>query len=72
MAATAAENIDSAITSLSLKLAEVMANPLVSYSVDGVSLDYGAYYRMLTDQLKALREMQLLLLGPIQSVSAAR
>lgn len=70
--ATPAQNLTTAYESLAAKLAEVMADPKPSYSVDGVSLDWGAYYRMLTEQMKAVREALLLANGPFEVTSVAR
>jgi hypothetical protein len=70
--ATTAEHLSAAYSALAVKLAEAAANPMVSYSVDGVSLDWGAYYRMLTDQMKAIREAMVVEQGPFEINTVAR
>jgi hypothetical protein len=54
--ATNLENLNTTLATLIEKLTEAVANPKPSYSLDGQSVSWGDYYRMLTEQIKAVRE----------------
>lgn len=56
MALTAAEiaNLTTARVNFCAKLAEVSANPLPSYNVGNVSMDFPAYLTFLREQIQAL------------------
>jgi hypothetical protein len=64
--ASEAENLQTAIDNVAAKLAEVTANPKPSYSIDGQSVSWGEYYRMLTGHLKELREAKIAADGPFE------
>jgi hypothetical protein len=51
----ALENLQAAYLSVTEKIAEVLANPLGNYTVDGVTVDRRSYYESLMEQEKALR-----------------
>lgn len=53
--ATNLETLQATYTQLVNNLAEVLANPRPNYSIDGVSLDFGAYYELLMSKLERLR-----------------
>jgi hypothetical protein len=53
----ALENLQAAYVTVTEKIAEVLANPLGSYTVDGVTVDRGAYYESLMRQEEALRKI---------------
>ena len=48
------ENLKTARANLLAKLAEVSADPKPSYNIDGQSVQWSQYYKMLTDQAGAL------------------
>lgn len=57
---TAAQNLtvlQDAYSAVVTKIAEHLANPRAAYSVDGVSYNPEAYYQMLLDREKQLREI---------------
>ncbi len=58
--------IDTAITNLSAKLAELSADPKPSYSVDGQSFSHSEYFSMLTKSLGELITQRRRLQGPYQ------
>lgn len=70
--AIAAEDAEATYLGLLAAQRAALASPKPSYSVDGVSLDWGAYYRMLSEQVKAAREAWLATLGPFEVTSVAR
>lgn len=41
---------------ISAKLVEISANPQPSYSVEGQSVSWNDYFRMLTEQLKNMNQ----------------
>lgn len=71
--ATAAQNLQSAYDSVTAKLAEVLADPKPDYTLPGgVTLNWSAYYRMLSEQVTAARAALLAAQGPYTVVSVAR
>jgi hypothetical protein len=58
--------IDTAITNLTAKLAELSADPKPSYSVDGQTFSHTEYFKMLTDSLESLITTRRRLQGPYQ------
>jgi uncharacterized protein YfaS (alpha-2-macroglobulin family) len=70
--ASPAQNIGTAIQTVSAQIAAVLANPLPSYTVDGVTKNTEQYYKMLTDQLKSLIELQQKCDGPFTVTSVNR
>lgn len=51
------DNLTAAKANLTAKLASVAADPKPTYSIDGVSFSWESYFRMLTDQLKAINTL---------------
>ena len=58
--------IDTAITNLTAKLAELSADPKPSYKVDGQNFSHTEYFKMLTDSLESLITTRRRLQGPYQ------
>jgi len=54
--ATDLEYLATIRTNLLTKLASLSADPKPSYSIDGQSVSYDAYYRSLWDQLQRVNE----------------
>lgn len=50
-------------------IAEITANPMPNYSVNGVSYSWSEYLKTLTDQMAALQEVIIFLSGPYQLVT---
>lgn len=69
---TNAENLATALASLTTRITEVLANPLPNITVDGVSIDRMGYYRSLLELQKALIQQAQMVAGPFEVVSAAR
>lgn len=51
------QNLATAKSNLISTLASITANPQPSYSLDGESVSWADYQRMLTDQIKAINEL---------------
>lgn len=58
--------IDTAITNITAKIAEVSADPKPSYSVDGQEFKHNEYFTMLTESLGQLITQRRRLQGPYQ------
>lgn len=58
--------IDTAITNLTAKIAELSADPKPSYSVDGQTFNHSEYFKMLTESLDSLITQRRRLQGPYQ------
>ncbi|AWM41760.1 hypothetical protein GobsT_71370 [Gemmata obscuriglobus] len=52
---TPLQNLQAAYRDVTAKIAEVLANPLPNYTIDGVSIDRKSYYESLLEQEKSLR-----------------
>ena len=52
-----ATTLATAQANLAAKLLEATANPRPTYSVEGQSVSYGDYLRMIQDAMKAINEM---------------
>lgn len=55
---TAAENVATAIDNIASQLVDMTANPKPSYSIGSRSVSWTEHFRSLTDQLRALNELQ--------------
>jgi len=53
--ATPAENLQTVYENVCKQLAEITENPKPSYMIDGQSVQWTAYLRMLTDQLETIK-----------------
>jgi hypothetical protein len=69
---TPSQNLQTALQTVTDKIAEVLANPLPNVTIDGVSIDRMAYYRQLLDTQKALVEQIQKAAGPFTITSVAR
>lgn len=72
MANTPAQDAASTYAAVTAKLAEVAADLAPNITVDGVTIDRGAYYRMLADMQKAALEAMQKAGGPFTVVSVGR
>jgi hypothetical protein len=66
---TPQQNISQAISNVAANLAAMTANPRPNYSIDGQSVSWADLYRMYTDQMMKLLEIQQALDGPFESRS---
>ena len=64
--ATAAENIATAISNLTIKIAEVSASMAPDYSIDGQTVSRSKYLADLNQQLENLLKLQNRVSGPIE------
>lgn len=62
--ATAAENIDTAITQISALIVEVTVDPKPSYTNQGRTVGWTEYLGVLTDKLAVLQKAKATLSGP--------
>lgn len=69
---TRAENLETVLDNLAQQLADISANPKPSYSVGGQSVSWTEYFRMLTEQMKAVREQIQQEGAPFQVVHQGR
>ncbi len=49
------QNLKDTLSLLIAKQKEVVASPKPTYSIDGQSVSWGDYYRMLSDQIEAVK-----------------
>jgi hypothetical protein len=66
--ATPLENLQAAYASNAAKMAEALANPRANYTVDGVSMDFGAYYDRLMSTEEKLRAIPGVVAGLVFDV----
>jgi hypothetical protein len=55
---TILENIQTARENIAATLADITANPKPTYSVDGLSVSWADYFKMLTELDKSLRDAE--------------
>lgn len=67
--ATVAENLQTALESLSAKYATAAASAAPSYNIDGQSVDRTAYMESLLKQMQELRMQIALAEGPCEEVT---
>lgn len=70
--ATEAEDLQTALDNVIAKILEISANPKPSYSIDGQSVSWGDYYRMLAQMRKDLKEAIINAEGPFDHVIQMR
>lgn len=61
--------IQTAINNYAGQLATISANPLPTYSVQGVNMTFTEYQKFLAEQIKALQEVLVMLSGPYQLIT---
>ncbi|MGE3804156.1 MAG: hypothetical protein AB7K24_05740 [Gemmataceae bacterium] len=62
----AADDLQTTYDQLAANLAEITASPKPTYSIDGQKVSWAEYHRLLTDQLKAVRELIAADSGPYE------
>jgi hypothetical protein len=67
--ATVAENLQTALESLSAKYAAAAASAAPSYSIDGQQVDRVAYTESLLEQIQRLRLQIAAVEGPVEEVT---
>ncbi len=64
--ASEADNLATALANVAEKLAEMTANPRVSYSIDGQSVSWGDYFNSLTKLRNDLKAALVNAQGPFE------
>jgi hypothetical protein len=70
--ATVAENLATAKANYAAKLAEISADPKPTYSVNGRSISWGEYHKMLLDMISSITDAEQKVAGPIMVVSRGK
>lgn len=70
--ATDAENAAAVYSAALAAQAAALANPQPNYTVDGISVNWSDYYKMLGDAVEQARKNMLAAQGPYTVVSVAR
>ena len=65
------DNLTTIKSQIIQRLADITANPKPSYSLDGESVSWSEYQRLLMDQLKSIREQIALEGAPYELVTVA-
>jgi len=65
------ENLATVKSQIIQRLLEITTNPQPSYSLDGESVSWGDYQRLLLDQLKGIREQIALEGAPYELATVA-